>query len=161
MNKSNFNRYTEDFDRDGKVYIKKLDSDKSIRITYEDEKTFTKFARSLRKYNMLAYKNFIFNIMSNLRAGTIVGEPIGDNKYKVKLLSNKLFEFVYGEVYFVYEIVDDHVAKLLYMEPQEFLLAGNSKLLTIYKGVPIITAKDRFRVDMYYITQDKERSREL
>ena len=31
-------------------------------VCYENENEFNKLARSLRKYNMLAYKDFIFNI---------------------------------------------------------------------------------------------------
>ena len=60
-------------DKDGKVTTSQFDNSKNIRVTYEDENAFNKLAKSLKKYNMLAYKDFIFNLMYQLRAGKMVG----------------------------------------------------------------------------------------
>lgn len=142
-------------DKNGKVYTSKFDASKNIRVSYEDENVFNKYARSLRQYNMLAYKDFIFNLMSNIKAGKTIGELIDDNLYKVDLISDKLFEFVYGKVYFVYKIEDEHIAKLLYIEPRNFFLEGHSRQLPSYKGCPIVGPKDRFKVDLYLALKEK------
>jgi len=142
-------------DKNGVMNISKFDASKSVRITYEDENTFNKYARCLRQYNMLAYKDFIFNLASNIRAGKTIGVPIGDNLYRVDLISDKIFDFVYGKAYFVYSIEDEHIAKLLYMEPRDFLIAGHQRELPTYKGVPIVSSKDRFKVDLYLTMKNK------
>lgn len=147
-------------DKNGIVYTSNFDASKNIRVSYEDENAFNKQIRGLKQYNMLAYKDFIFNLMANIRAGKTIGEQIGDNLYKVDLLSDRIFEFVYGKVYFVYSIVDEHIALLKYIEPKEFLAAGHQRQLPTYKGVPIIGPKDRFKVDLY-LTIEEKKNKEL
>lgn len=143
-------------DKDGRVYTSTFDASKNIRVSYEDENVFNKYLRGLKQYNMLAYKDFIFNLMANIRAGKTIGEKIGDNLYRVDLLSDRIFEFVYGKVYFVYSIEEGHIAKLQYIEPRDFLTAGHQRILGTYKGVPIVSAKDRFKVDLYHTLHDKK-----
>ena len=136
-------------EQDGVVITTTFDASKSIRITYENENQFNKYVKSLRTYNMLAYKEFIFNLMYQLRGGKLVGEEVEPGLYRCGLPSNKLFEYVHGETYFTYRIDDGHVVVLLEMEPKEFLLAGHSLELQTYKGLPITGPKDRFKVDLY------------
>lgn len=144
--------------RDGKVRKYYFDASTNIKIVYEDENQFHKLARSLKMYNMVAYKDFIFNLMHKLRTGEIIGEKIEDNIYKVHLISNKVFEFVYGEIYFTYRL-EGNKATLITIEPKDILFEGHRKQLQTYKGVPINSSKDRFRVDMYYnMGLDKEKN---
>lgn len=136
-------------DKDGIVRTRKF-TDKRPKIVYEDENEFNKLAKSLKKYNMGAYKLFVFNIMDSLRKGYLVGEKQKNKTYKVFLPSDSIFEYVYGKIYFTYKY-KDNVITLINMEPRDFLSAGHKIQLNSYKGVPISSKQARFKVDMYYI----------
>ena len=148
------NRYD---DLSGKVYTRTFDSSKNIRITYENENEFRKLERALKTYNMLAYKDYIFDLLQKLKQGKTIGDEIEENLFKVHLQSSEIVEFVYGKSYFTYRIEDDNKAVLLGMEPREFLIAGHKKELPVYKGVPIVGPKDRFKVDLYLTLHEEKK----
>ena len=148
------NRYD---DLSGKVYTRTFDSSKNIRITYENENEFRKLENALKTYNMLAYKDYIFDLLQKLKQGKTIGDEIEENLFKVHLQSSEIVEFVYGESYFTYRIEDDNKAVLLGMEPREFLIAGYKKELSVYKGVPIVGPKDRFKVDLYLTLYEEKK----
>ena len=149
------NRYD---DLSGKVYTRTFDSSKNIRITYENENEFRKLENALKTYNMLAYKDYIFDLLQKLKQGKTIGDEIEENLFKVHLQSSEIVEFVYGKSYFTYRIEDDNKAVLLGMEPREFLIAGHKKELPVYKGVPIVGPKDRFKVDLYLTLHEEKKS---
>ena len=91
------NRYD---DLSGKVYTRTFDSSKNIRITYENENEFRKLEGALKTYNMLAYKDYIFDLLQKLKQGKTIGDEIEENLFKVHLQSSEIVEFVYGESYF-------------------------------------------------------------
>ena len=76
----------------------------SYIFEYLDENDFRKKERSLRKYNMLAYKKLTFSFYPEIRKGNFLGEEISrDNKaktisYELKLPTDKLFVKVHGEI---------------------------------------------------------------
>lgn len=148
------NRYD---DLSGKVYTRTFDSSKNIRITYENENEFRKLENALKTYNMLAYKDYIFDLLQKLKQGKTIGDEIEENLFKVHLQSSEIVEFVYGKSYFTYRIEDDNKAVLLGMEPREFLIAGHKKELPVYKGVPIVGPKDRFKVDLYLTLHEEKK----
>ena len=148
------NRYD---DLSGKVYTRTFDSSKNIRITYENENEFRKLENALKTYNMLAYKDYIFDLLQKLKQGKTIGDEIEENLFKVHLQSSEIVEFVYGKSYFTYRIEDDNKAVLLGMEPREFLIAGYKKELSVYKGVPIVGPKDRFKVDLYLTLYEEKK----
>ena len=148
------NRYD---DSSGQVYTRTFDSSKNIRITYENENEFRKLERALKTYNMLAYKDYIFDLLQKLKQGKTIGDEIEENLFKVHLQSSEIVEFVYGESYFTYRIEDDNKAVLLGMVPREFLIAGHKKELPVYKGVPIVGPKDRFKVDLYLTLHEEKK----
>ena len=148
------NRYD---DLSGKVYTRTFDSSKNIRITYENENEFRKLEGALKTYNMLAYKDYIFDLLQKLKQGKTIGDEIEENLFKVHLQSSEIVEFVYGKSYFTYRIEDDNKAVLLGMEPREFLIAGHKKELPVYKGVPIVGPKDRFKVDLYLTLYEEKK----
>ena len=148
------NRYD---DLSGKVYTRTFDSSKNIRITYENENEFRKLENALKTYNMLAYKDYIFDLLQKLKQGKTIGDEIEENLFKVHLQSSEIVEFVYGKSYFTYRIEDDNKAVLLGMEPREFLIAGHKKELPLYKGVPIVGPKDRFKVDLYLTLHEEKK----
>jgi len=134
----------------------KLNTDLSYRIIYKNENEFNKLSRALKIYNMVAYKEFIFDLTNKLKSGILVGKEIEENVYQCILSSDRTFEFVYGPVYFVYKVEGNKII-LLSLEPEEMLREGHKVVLPIYKGVPIVSAKDRFKVDLYYsLYKDKE-----
>ena len=73
-------------------------------LDYLDENNFKKLERSLKKYNMVAYKKLMFDFYPKLRSGEFVGELVSINKheqtetYDLKLPTDSLFVKVYGEV---------------------------------------------------------------
>ena len=148
------NRYD---DLSGKVYTRTFDSSKNIRITYENENEFRKLENALKTYNMLAYKDYIFDLLQKLKQGKTIGDEIEENLFKVHLQSSEIVEFVHGESYFTYRIEDDNKAVLLGMEPRRFLIAGHQKELPAYKGVPIAGPKDRFKVDLYLTLHEEKK----
>lgn len=136
-------------DKNGVIKTFTFDASKSIRVLYRNENEFNKLVKSLKMYNMLAYKDFIFNIMPKLRAGNLIGENINENIYECKLSSSNIFEFVYGKTSLIYEVISDHNIELVSLEPSDFLTVGHQSQLYTYKGVPIACPKDRFKVDLY------------
>ena len=79
---------------------------------YLDENDFRKKERSVRKYNMLAYKKLTFNYYPELRKGNFLGQEVNSNEkdktvsYELKLPTDELFAKVHGEIklhYVVYE----------------------------------------------------------
>ena len=50
-------------------------------LDYLDENNFKKLERSLKKYNMMAYKKLMFDFYPSLRKGEFLGELVGINKH--------------------------------------------------------------------------------
>ena len=107
------------------VLVLDYDTSKVIKIKYDDENLFNKYLKSIKTYNMYAYKELVFSIIGQLRTGHLVGEKIKGNIYKCELQSSKIFEFVYGKTYFTYR-VEGTTIYLMGMEPKDFLIAGHS-----------------------------------
>ena len=67
-------------------------------LDYLDENFFKKLERSLKKYNMVAYKRLMFEYYPKLRNGEFVGELISINKheqtetYELKLPTDSLIK---------------------------------------------------------------------
>ncbi|MBO7614983.1 MAG: hypothetical protein J6T15_04745 [Bacilli bacterium] len=128
---------------------------KAYRLTYQDENRFKGLFNTLRKYNMLAYKQFVFNYLPELRKGNLVGSKVNDTTYRLPLSSDNLFEFVYGATFIEYT-VNDNIITITDIEPQRFLFEGRRRALESYKGCPYISTKERFLIDFYYQTHREE-----
>ena len=92
---------------------------KSYIFEYLDENDFRKKERSVRKYNMLAYKKLTFNYYPELRKGNFLGKEVGrDNKtntvtYELKLPTDELFAKVHGEIILHYTVyLEKHIILL-------------------------------------------------
>ena len=139
---------------------------KGFILDYINENEFRKLERSLKKYNMLAYKKLNFEYYPELRSGNFVGELISKNKsektetYELKLPSDNMFKQVHGDVtlrYIVYK--EQNVVMLDTITPTDILLEGHMAELTTYKGVMISKAnasKDMFKIDMLNMLQGRE-----
>ena len=139
---------------------------KGFILDYINENEFRKLERSLKKYNMLAYKKLNFEYYPELRSGNFIGELISKNKtektetYELKLPSDNMFKQVHGDVtlrYIVYK--EQNVVMLDTITPTDILLEGHMAELTTYKGVMISKAnasKDMFKIDLLNMLQNKE-----
>ena len=111
-------------------------------LTYLDENEFNKKARTLRKYFMRSYKDFIFNIGPQLK-----NTVLENGTYKKPLITDKLFKAVYGEIQLVFS-VSNGVVILEDLIPGDIFMAMHNKDLTCYKGVPVRNKKDIFKIKM-------------
>ena len=93
--------------------------EKSFIFEYLDENDFRKRERSVRKYNMLAYKKLTFEYYPELRKGHFLGEKVGEDKlsntvnYELKLPTDELFAKVHGEIRVHYTVYLDKKVILL------------------------------------------------
>ena len=139
---------------------------KGFILDYINENEFRKLERSLKKYNMLAYKKLNFEYYPELRSGNFIGELISKNKedktetYELKLPSDSMFKQVHGDVtlrYVVYK--EQNVVMLDTITPTDILLEGHMAELTTYKGVMISKAnasKDMFKIDLLNMLQNRD-----
>lgn len=133
-------------------------------LDYLDENLFKKLEKSLKKYNMVAYKKLMFDYYPKLRSGEFVGEMISINKreqtetYELKLPTDSLFVKVYGEVKLNYTVYkNQHTVMLNSLEPQDIFIAGHNTELTAYKGIMISKAnaqKEKFKIDLLTRLED-------
>ena len=134
-------------------------------LDYLDENNFKKLERSLKKYNMVAYKKLMFDFYPKLRSGEFVGELVSINKhektetYDLRLPTDSLFVKVYGEVKLNYTVYkQNNIVMLNNLEPKDILLDGHRSELTAYKGIMISKAnasKDKFKIDLLNMLQGK------
>lgn len=101
---------------------------------------------ALRKYNMLAYKKVIFDIMTELHKGNLLGSKDG-NTYAVDLPCDTKFKSVYGQVKLIYEVQDKRII-MKSIEPARVMKAMHSRIVKVYNGIPIIDSKDLFKAKL-------------
>lgn len=130
---------------------------------YVNENEFKKLERSLKKYNMLAYKKMYFEYYPSLKEGNFLGELVstnqtnGSKKYELKLPTDILFSKVHGDVklhYYVYE--DNKTVMLETITPEDILTEGHQSELITYKGVMVSkqhSEKDLFKINLLNMIQ--------
>ena len=136
-------------------------------LDYLDENFFNKLERSLKKYNMVAYKKLMFDYYPKLRNGEFIGELVSLNKheqtesYELRLPTDSLFVKVYGEVKLFYTVYKEQKTIMLNkLEPEDILMAGHKSELTAYKGIMISKAnaqKEMFKIDLLCRLEEKEK----
>ena len=125
---------------------------------YLDENDFRKKERSVRKYNMLAYKKLTFNFYPDLRTGNFLGEEISRNdkdktiSYELKLPTDELFAKVHGVIRLHYTAYTEKgIILLTNITPEGILDEGHRAELSTYKGVMISKQnpeKDMFKINL-------------
>ena len=125
---------------------------------YLDENDFRKKERSVRKYNMLAYKKLTFNYYPELRKGTFLGKEVKrDDKnntvsYELLLPTDELFKKVHGPIVLHYTVYNDKkIILLTNITPEGILDEGHRAELSTYKGVMISKTnpeKDMFKINL-------------
>lgn len=130
---------------------------------YVNENEFHKLERSLKKYNMLAYKKLHFDYYPKLKDGNFLGEIVKTNNenntktYELKLPTDTLFAKVHGEIklhYVVYE--NEKIVMLDKIMPVDILSEGHRQELVTYKGVMVSSQhsdKDMFKINLLNMIQ--------
>ena len=123
---------------------------------YVNENEFKKLERSLKKYNMLAYKKLYFEFYPALKEGNFLGQVVSTNKqngtvaYELNLPTNSNFSKVHGDFklhYMVYE--EEKIIILEKLTPYDILLDGHYNELISYKDV--LVSKQHSQEDMFKI----------
>lgn len=135
----------------------------SFIFEYLDENDFRKKERSVRKYNMLAYKKLTFNYYPELRKGTFLGKEVKrDDKnntvsYELLLPTDELFKKVHGPIVLHYTVYNDkNIILLTNITPEGILDEGHRAELSTYKGVMISKTnpeKDMFKINLLNMLQ--------
>ena len=131
---------------------------------YLNENEFKKLERSVKKYNMLAYKKLIFEFYPKMKEGNFLGKLVGSNtdentkKYELRLPTDDLFVRVHGEVVLHYSVCENsHTIILETITPETLLSEGHRQELQAYKGVMLSKAnpeKDKFKIDLLNMLQN-------
>ena len=132
---------------------------KGYIIDFKNKHEFCNLERSLKRYNMLAYKKLNFDYYPSLRSGKFLGDMVSSNSvehtetYELKLPSDLLFTQVHGEVKLKYKVYkDQNVVMLITITPTDVLLDGHKNELSTYKGVMISkqnAEKDKFMINLF------------
>ena len=130
---------------------------------YVNENEFKKLERSLKKYNMLAYKKLYFEYYPALKEGNFLGELVSTNKakgtktYELKLPTDAMFSKVHGDIklhYIVYE--KESIVMLNTITPEDILAEGHQSELVTFKGVMVSkehSEKDMFKINLLNMLQ--------
>ena len=130
---------------------------------YVNENEFKKLERSIKKYNMLAYKQLYFQYYPSLKAGNFLGKIISENKEnntttsELNLSTDAMFSKVHGDIklyYLVYH--NEKIVMLDKFEPLDILSEGHASELVTYKGVMVSKQhadKDMFKINLLKMIQ--------
>lgn len=131
---------------------------KGYVIEFLDENDFRKMERSVKKYNMLAYKKMVFEYYPAFREGKILGKLVSVNKknntedYELKLPTDALFAKVHGDMKLHYTVYkNENIIMLNTITPEAILKEGHQSELTTYKGVMVSKTnaeKDMFKINL-------------
>ena len=124
---------------------------------YLNENDFRVKERTVRKYNMLAYKEMTFKNYPKLKTGEFLGKIVGDAKdggimYELPLPTDDMFAKVHGVITLHYTVYPDKkVILLTNITPEDILEEGHRSELTAYKGVMVSKTnkdKDMFKINL-------------
>ena len=135
----------------------------SYLFEYLNENEFKVKERTVRKYNMLAYKKLVFEYYPQLKngdfTGTIVNKDNRENSisYELKIPTDEMFEKVHGEMRLHYTVfLNKGTVLLTNITPEDILNEGHRTELETYKGVMISKSnpkKDMFKVNLLNMLQ--------
>ena len=130
---------------------------------YVNENEFRKLERSIKKYNMLAYKKLYFEFYPALKEGNFLGKLISTNQanqtsnYELKLPTDAMFSKVHGDIKLYYHVYHkEKIVMLDKFEPMSILSEGHASELVTYKGVMVSkqhAEKDMFKINLLNMIQ--------
>ena len=128
-------------------------------IEYLNENDYRKKEKSVKKYNMLAYKKLLFEFYPSIREGNFIGVISSHNdrenttSYELKLPTDVMFNKVHGDIVLHYTVY--HKQRIIMLDnlstPDNILTEGHQKELTTYKGVMVSKKKkkkDIFKINL-------------
>lgn len=114
------------------------------KIYYEDTPHLQHLLRSLRKYNMVGYKQIIFKD----KVVKLEFNRVHDDLYVADLATDRLFEQVYGK-YRVYVLQgQNNSVKVISVDPEDLLTEGFRRTLNTHLGTPYRDEKDLFKIKL-------------
>lgn len=134
----------------------------SYIFEYQNENEFRKIERSVRKYNMLAYKKLTFDYYPSIKNGEFLGKLVSDENgvksYDLVLPTDDMFVKVHGEVVLHYSVYQDKKVILLtnITCDDNILEEGHRTELKAYKGVMVSRdnpEKDMFKINLLNMLQ--------
>ena len=129
---------------------------------YQNENEFRKIERSVRKYNMLAYKKLTFDYYPQIKSGDFLGKLVSDTNgiksYDLILPTDDMFAKVHGQIILHYSVYSDKNIVLLtnITCDDNILEEGHRTELKAYKGVMISKnnpEKDMFKINLLNMLQ--------
>ena len=118
---------------------------------YVNENEFRKLERSIKKYNMLAYKKLYFEYYPS------TDSEKDATTYELGLPTDAMFSKVHGEIKLYYIVYNkEKVVMLDKFEPIEILNEGHASELVTYKGVMVSkehAEKDMFKINLLKMIQ--------
>lgn len=130
---------------------------------YVNENEFKKLERSIKKYNMLAYKKLYFEYYPALKEGNFLGKLVSRNdangtiNYELKLPTDAMFSKVHGDIKLFYSVyTKEKIVMLDKFEPMGILSEGHASELVTYKGVMVSkqhAEKDMFKINLLNMIQ--------
>ena len=113
-----------------------------MTIKLVDKTTFIRQLRAIRKYFMKSYKQFIFEVLEEMKR---VSKE--DGYYSTTLDIDEIFNKVYGQLQVNY-IVKNGVVYIENFEPADILQEMHFRLLPTYEGIPYRNKKDLFKIKL-------------
>ena len=136
---------------------------KGYIFEYRNENEFRKLERSVKKYNMLAYKKLTFEYYDSLKNGKFLGKLISTNSkektktYALTIPTDDMFAKVHGEMTLHYTVYENkNIVLLETITPEDILSEGHRTELPTYKGVMISKTnadKDMFKINLLNMIQ--------
>jgi len=131
---------------------------------YQNENEFRKIERSVRKYNMLAYKKLTFDYYPQIKNGEFLGKLVNEDKdtgvksYDLVLPTDDMFVKVHGEIVLHYSVyADKNIVLLTNITCDDNILEeGHRTELKAYKGVMVSRdnpEKDMFKINLLNMLQ--------
>lgn len=109
-------------------------------LIFLDENLYIKKKKALARYCRKSYKDLIMHIIP-----TLLKDGKTDGIYVADITTDDLFEKVYGKIRLKFSIQND-IAIVEDIEPNDILIECYMKNLPIYKGVPYSSKKDLFKI---------------
>lgn len=123
---------------------------------YTNENEFKKLERSIKKYNMLAYKKLYFEYYPSLKEGNFLGvlketdSSKNTKSFELQLPTDAMFAKVHGTIKLYYTVYEnDKIVMLDRFDPFDILSEGHQSELVTYKG--IMVSKEHSEKDMFKI----------
>ena len=134
---------------EGEIRVSKFNNTYGL-IKFENENDFNKKQGALKKYLQKSWKYLEFQVIPKLKK-----EHKKGGEYEVDLLGDQLFNQVYGNLKLLFRVEDD-VAILEDIIPNDIILEMHRRELPTYKGIPYRDNKDLFKIKML---EEKENDR--